>query len=594
MRAFHYRPLASGSAYLRRVAKRLASTVNDKGGVRHEIHDGYLLRAVGSRSSVTVTAIDPEALWLFLHQQTPPSGSLQRLLGVRQFDREQIAGNGPDTATEPASGNPLTRWAPGAGYASSIDMGALVLLTNVPTLPSVRPDRISGLTLGNTSDYTIGAATFDTRFQLYGQALDPMRARIVATGTDMTGEPIRAVDVQDWLLRESALQALLGDGRARMQVRMVSSYPWYAVPIFGAQVAREAQIERTPGSGLSYADVVVAGAYASQNQSAPRDGLAGVFITRLRRPEPIPSAQYPLTEVWTWSLRADANPEPEFVPATVTPSGEDPRVHAHGITGVAMSYSGDVDDDTTLLLAGLHCAQGDVADPAVWVGLQLHRIARDGTLTTTTLRKTTDALHWQLGPEVELYGVNGVLAVECDVSGGTIDQSGMKLCHVGTDGVMRETGLRSAGWRPFTQTIVNPTGKTAGAVWGQASVYAADIGNGKVGVLARDYNVAADATAVTWTLVALDALTGSFIEARGMVADDAAVTQYSAHLSVLVPERLKADDTVAPAVLLCTLGKKHRISRDGGMTWTLLFDEYVGFPIYLGNRLHKVGIGRGL
>lgn len=597
MRAFHYRPLASGAAYLRRTAKRLAAKVGDNGGVKVEIHDGYLLRAAGGRASVMVVALDPAAVWLFLHHQTPPGGELQRVLGVRQFDRGEIAGSGVDAPVEPSGANALERWVAGVGYVGSVDTGALGLLPNVPALASVRRDRASTTTLGSTADYVIGAVPFATRFQLYGVSFDPQRVRVVAAGRDMGGVTATYTDLTDWVLRESALGGLLGDAHARLQVRLASSYPWYSVPVFAAQTARDAIVQTAPGAAPWYADVVVAGGYASQDAASPRLGVAGVFLARLRRPEVPPADQYPLTPVWQHALPLIANAEPEFVPAVITPyGGGTTRISSHGVTGVGMAYAaGDGTDDLSLLVVGVHCTQGeDTATPTEWVGLQAHRVTLGGTLTSSTLRKTTDDTQWHIGHEVALFGQNGVGVVEAPIAGGRIDQSSLSLWHVGMDGVMRETGLKAAGWQPFTDYLLNPTSKTVGAVYGQTPRPWCALGDDKVAVLARDYSVGLSDTVQTLTLVVLDQLTGAFVEARGVVATDAALISGRAFLSVIVPETRKADDSVVPAVLLCGLGSQTRISRDGGLTWTLLFEGYIGLPVYLGNRLHRVELGQGL
>lgn len=597
MRAFHYRPLASGAAYLRRTAKRLAAKVGDNGGVKVEIHDGYLLRAAGSRASVTVVALDPAAVWLFLHHQTPPGGELQRVLGVRQFDRGEIVGSGPDAPVEPSGANALERWVAGVGYVGSVDTGALGLLPNVPALASVHRDRASTTTLGSTADYVIGAVPFATRFQLYGVSFDPQRVRVVAAGRDMGGVTATYTDLTDWVLRESALGGLLGDAHARLQVRLASSYPWYGVPVFAAQAARDAWAQPTPGVAPWYADVVVAGGYASQNEASPRLGVAGVFIARLRRPEAPPAAQYPLTPVWQHALLLTANAEPEFVPAVITPAGGGAaRISSHGITGVGMAYQGgDGVADATLLVAGVHCATGeDTGAATVWVGLQAHRVDAAGALTTTTLRKTTADTQWHIGHDVTLFGQHGVAVVEASIVDDKIDQASLSLWHVGMDGVMRETGLKAAGWQPFTDYVLNPTGKTAGAIFGQAPRPWCALSDNKVAVLARNYSVGLSDTVQTLTLVVLDQSTGAFVEARGVVASDAATTSGRAFLSVIVPETRKADNSVVPAVLMCALGSKTRISRDGGLTWTLLFEDYIGLPVYLGNRLHPVALETNL
>lgn len=597
MRAFRYRSAASGATQLRKVAKRLAAKLGKANGAKVEVFDGYLLRALGSDSAIVVTALDPAALWLFLNHQTPPGGELQRLLGVCRFDRGGVLAPAPAPSTPeaPSADNALTRWAPVVGYVGSVDTGALGLLPGTPAVPTLRHDRIGTVTLGSSAGYVIGAVSFATRFQLYGVALDPMRAKLVPPARDMNGTPISAAEQTDWVLPESGLQALLGDSHARLIPRLASTYPWYSVPTFAAQTARDGWVQTDAPSPAWYADVVLAGAYVAQDQASPRLGVAGVFLARVRRPTVLPGANYPLTAVWSRPLPLTGNTDAEFVPAVVTPSGEDPRRHAHGITGVGLAYSaGDGTTDTSLLVAGVHCMQGDVASPTRWVGLQAHTVSLDGVRTSITLRKTTAATQWHVGHEVALFGVNGVGVVEMGVAGGVIDQASARLWHVGTDRGMRETGLYAAGWYPFTDYLLNPTDPTSGALFGQVTRPWCALGDGKVAVLARNYTVPADAAAVTWTLVVLDQTTGAFIEARGTVATDASTVSSRAFLSVIVPEHRKADGTVVPAVLLGALGSKTRISRDGGLTWTLLFDGYVGLPVYLGNRLHPVALEQNL
>ncbi|MNR35811.1 hypothetical protein D3C85_1536790 [compost metagenome] len=95
--------------------------------------------------------------------------------------------------------------------------------------------------------------------------------------------------------------------------------------------------------------------------------------------------------------------------------------------------------------------------------------------------------------------------------------------------------------------------------------------------------------------MALNAATGAFVEVIGELPETGNYFGYSVHLSVIVPMELNDDDSVrSPAVLLATLFRKHYLSRDGGKTWMLLFDGYMGFPVYLGNRLHRVELGQNL
>lgn len=596
MIGFVFRPMASGAVALRGIARRLANRLRGR-GVKTEIHDGYLLRAQGTGKSVIVTAIDPPALWLFLHHQTPPGGNLERLMGVRCLDRDAIRGDGPATPWQPETDNVLLRWAPGAGYYGSLDTGALGILINEVTIPSVRPEQVEVVTRNVSGEMNVGDVAWDMRFQLFVQSLTPQVGTYRA-GQSTSGRTILRRDLRDVLLPETKLRTLLGDSQAQMVLRGSFSGAG-VIPAFAAQVARNVAVVVEGDSAPYYSDVVIAGAYVSQSQSQQYQPRAGLFFARLRRPASISATTYPLTAVSVVAQLATDNPEPELAPGTyVYPDTSEIAYHYHGVNAVGMAYQPPTtrvtdgvvtedDPDKAMLLAAVFCTGEDGHE---WVALQAIIATGIDEVDKLTLRKTTERVGWHMGPELRMFGVHGMLVIE-----GTVGASPeLALWHVGVDGVMRETGLHGAGWKPLTHAHADVgMAVTNGNVWGQSSIYAADLGNGQVGVLARDTAVDASGTPTEWTLVVLNAETGAFVEARGALPSADRYYFYSLHLAVLEQQQATASG-IRPAVLLATNLGKHYLSRDGGQIWTLAFTGYEGYPLYVGNQLHAVKVGEGL
>ena len=193
-----------------------------------------------------------------------------------------------------------------------------------------------------------------------------------------------------------------------------------------------------------------------------------------------------------------------------------------------------------------------------------------------------------LGPEVFMFGAEGIVATRFNVVGGAMDQLSVRLIHVDSVGAVNTCLMDTAGWYPFTDYLLNPA---AGGLFGQVNRWAVAIGNNRIAVVARNTTAALSDTAIEYHLVIVDATTGAFVEARSSIGPVATVTPF-VHLSVVTPEIPATDTTLAvDAVLVYTVGNGHRRSTDGGRTWQPMFSGTFGAAVYLGNQLHRVSHG---
>lgn len=605
--AMLFKPLSAGGVAMRKYAARLAAQVGMAGSSgATQFINGYMLRAVRNGADVIVYVIDPAAVWAFLHHDTVAGFGAHLKLAARAFSREILSPGVTPVVSEPvakALDTALLPFAPGQGYYPTIDAGALFIPTTVPTTPHIYPDVVSTCVLARTSGNV--QATFATdRFQVWADSFVTKQPKWHAPGADTSEFIAYYHRMYAWLMPESGLATVTGDADARFYTRQSSRYS-YSIPAFAAQCVRNG-IASPVGTARWRSDPIVAGAYVSQpdGSDAPggdpatdpaRYGVAGLFITRLRRPEAPIANSYPLAHLYSFSLLMTSNPEPELVPVLVDVSGVN-RYATHGVSGVGLCYTmtpaelTDPDEEigprgTIHLFATLHCRQG----ATTWTALQLASIDPMGVATQATLYKGNAAKGHLVGPEIEMFEVGGIVGASYDIVAGKVDQASVDLLHFGVDGVIRTTGLRGAGWYVFTQYLLNTISLTTGSLYGQASLYAADIGDNKVAVLARDYVVGSSDSTADWTLVVVDKISGAFIEARGLVGA-ASVLTYNAHITVITPEST-VDDVTRPAVLLCTLGTTHRLSTDGGLSWVVVFTGFTGAPLYCGNQLYRLNFG---
>lgn len=605
-----FRPLSAGAVKYKQFADRLARTAARSGGGTQVI-DGFLLRAVRAGENVVVYAIDPEAVWAFLHHGTLSGFGTHLKLAARALNRDVVAPGASLADVTPvakAAGTTLLPYSAGEGSYPAIDLAALLIVATAVTVPHVYPDSVTTCVLARSSNNA--QATFATdKFQLWTDKLGQTRTKWYAPGAD-TSEFVGYYErVQAFLLPENGLATVLADADARLFTRQASRYK-YSIPSFAAQQARNGVASPTDTS-LWRADPIVAGAYVSQptGSDAPgwdeatdpaRYGIAGVFIARFRRPEVPSGAQYTVPPLHSFSRLMTDNPETELVPLLID-VGDVNRYATHGVAGTGMCYTQTVGEQadpadglgargTAHLFSVVHCDQAGV----VWNGVQLCSVDPLGASSAATLYKSTAARGHLVGPEVSLFDTAGIVGVAFDIAAGAMNQTSVDLVHMGVDGVLRTSDLRTHGWYCFTQFVLNPVGAFAASVFGQASLYAADIGDDKVAVLARDYVVPGAASTVDWTLVVVRGSTGAFIEARGLVGAAFTVTS-QAHIVVVSPESTVdaglPSEVTTPAVLLCALDTTHRLSTDGGVTWTTLFTGFTGAPLYMGNQLHRVAFG---
>lgn len=604
--ALVFRPLVSAATKHRKVAQRLASRIEAAGASGGQIlFDGYLFKASRAGTDTVVYVLDPEAVWVFFHHDTVPSVGTFIRLGARLLDRGRLLPGAPFEIDAPVAfgaGTALLPYSPGQGYYTTIDLGALFLRVNFPSVPFTQAERAGSCVLAATSG-NIEARFSTDRFQLWGDVVaNQSSPKLYSPGADTSNFAATNLRLLSWLVPEAGLATLLGDSDARYYTRQMSRYT-YEIPIFGAQCCREGY-GSWEEDATRWGEVIIGGAYVSQPTSvdspAPspasdpaRLGIAGVFIAKLLRPAVPPSNSYVLAPTAAFSLLMTANPEPELQPVLGTFSGVN-RYEAHGVSGAAMCFTlnpdaGDPPDGggsrgQVYLFYTCHCNKGGVT----WTGVQLRTMPSTGVGTTTTLYKGSTATGHQLGPDVPAYGVDGVFGATFSISAGRQDQTTTDLVHYGVDGTIRVTGLRAAGWYPFTQDTIALVDSTVGTIFGQSSHFAAAIGNGRVAIIARDYVVPVGSPTINWSMVVIDQATGAFIEVRGAIGTAIPLTHH-AHIAVVTPE---TDQD--PAVLVSALGPNHYVSTDGGFTWIQVFDNFIGKPLYLGNQLHEIRFAESL
>lgn len=604
-----FRPTAGMAVQHKKFAARMARSLAASGGTStHKLFDGYIFRATRSGDNTVVVALDVEAVWAFLHWDVLPGEATQFFSGMRALTRQRLAPRTPDP-DNPLVPKPrtdtLARWLPNASAYLTFDTNALQVVSNMQSVPRVTAEGVTAALQLATSDNN--EFTSD-RYQVVVSSL-PYIARFYAVDADPTMATVRERNARDVFFSESALVSVTGDTNAKLQPRKASRYN-YSVPTFGAQVGADCFASRVEG-GLDYDDVVLGGAYVSQANSSndlilpedpdpAREGVAGVWLVRLRR-FPVPFDPdvliQPTSLVWSFKQLMTNNPEPTLRPTTYTASGHSVRVE-HAVEGVAIAaqrvFTPPITQDGSgakgwvALFYTTRCAEGE-AVPPMWRALQVTKVLAGGTATTVTVRVSTDDTHNMLGPELRMFGAEGIAATQFAVVGGVMDQTTVRLIHVSADGVQTDTDIHTEGWFPFTDYLLN---QAAGSLFGQAARWAVSIGNDKVAVIARNTHALPEAVSMEWHLVIVKASTGEFLETRGPIGVAVTVNPF-AHLSVVTPEVVRGEATV-DAVLTCSLGNGHKISTNGGRTWEDLFSGTFGVAVYLGNQLHPITIEQTL
>lgn len=595
-----FKPTSAAAAKHRRFAITLGVEL-ERAGRRSatKILDGFLFRAVKVQANVIVYAIDPAAVWAFLHKDTFAGAGTGLVFAARNLTRGQLIPNTEPTIASPATpADALLQFQPGGGYMTTLDAGALLLVTNRPSIPAVTHATVSLSTLASTSGASSPSFATD-RFQLWVDVFGAEnQQKWYPPGAD-TGEFVGYYyRLFDWFFPEAALAVVTGDSVARLFPRKYERYN-YRIPVFAAQSTAEGLASPNDAEAW-YSDPLVGGAYVSQPNgadTAPPDddpawlGIAGTFVTRLRRPQVPGGNFYPLAFLGTSRRLMTTNPEVELRPALVT-VGDVTQRAVHGVSSSGLCYSlteedellppdGDGSRGDVHLFSHVFCYQGEV----LWHAVQRQTLRANNTSNVGTLYKGTDSFTFTIGHRMTMFEVDGVYGTRRPAGTTAEDSSLVEFVHMGIDDVIRPTGLRDAGWYAFTDyagaagVIVN------GSLWGQSSVAAADIGNGRIAVIARNYIVPSGAATATWTLVVIDSVTGEFVESRGEIGAANSFT-YLAHLAVLTPET-----ETAPAVLACNLGDTCRLSTDGGATWQVAFSGFRGYPLYLGNQLHRISYG---
>lgn len=594
-----FRPVGSAAIPHRGFATRLGAKVARSGaGGATEMFDGFLFRAVRSGQNIIVYALDPEAVWAFLHKDT--FGVTGLVFATRAYNRDVLRpGVQPSIDTPVDTTKVLTQYQPGGGFMTTIDTGALLLVTNRPSTPAVTHATVSLSTLASTSN-AISPSFATDRFQLWTEVFGVAgQPRWYTPGGDTSEFVGYYHRLFDWFFPEAALRVAVADNNARLMPRNPERYS-YQTPTFAPQNTAEG-LASPNDTETWYSDPLVGGAYVSQPNGtdvAPPDddpawlGIAGTFVTRLRRPQVPEDNFYSLSFLGTSRRLMTNNPEPELRPAPVTEDDITQRAF-HGVSSSGLCYSLTEEDELSPpdgggsrgdvhLFSHVFCFQGEV----LWQAVQRQTLRANNTSNVGTLYKGTDNLTFTVGHRITMFETDGVYGTRRPALTTAADSGLVEFVHMGIDDVIRATGLRDAGWYAFTDYVGTVAQVVNGSLWGQSSVPAADIGNGHIAVIARDYIVPDLATTATWTLVVIDSVTGAFVESRGEIGSANAFT-YLAHLAVVTP-----GTATAPAVLMCNLGDTCRLSTDGGLTWHVAFTGFRGYPLYIGNQFHRIEFGR--
>lgn len=599
-----FRPVGAAAVPHRGFAVRLGEQIARTGaGGTTKMFEGFLFRAVRSGQNMIVYALDPEAVWAFLHKDTFSVTGL--VFAVRAYNRDLLRPGVPPAIDDPVdTTDVLTQYQPGGGFMTTIDTGALLLVTNRPSTPAVTHATVSLSTMASTSNAVSPSFATD-RFQLWTEVFGVAgQPKWYAPGGDTSEFVAYYHRIFDWFFPEDALEVVTADSNARLMTRNPERYS-YQIPTFAPQNTGEG-LASLDDIEIWYSDPFVGGAYVSQptgvDIAPPNDdpawlGIAGTFVTRMRRP-PVPDENfYPLAFLGTTRRLMTNNPELELRPALVTEDDVTQRAF-HGVSSSGLCYA-LTEEDKSLppdglgsrgdihLFSHVFCYQGET----LWHAVQRQTLRANNTSNVGTLYKGTDNVTFTIGHRITMFEVDGVYGTRRPATTTAADSALVEFVHMGVDDVIRVTGLRDAGWYAFTDYVGTVAQVVNGSLWGQSSVSAADIGNGRIAVIARNYIVPNDAVDATWGLVVVDSTTGEFVEARGEIGVANAFT-YLAHLVVITREQYNDEtDVTTPAVLMCNLGDTCRLSTDGGVTWHVAFTGFRGYPLYIGNQYHRIGFG---
>lgn len=599
--ALIFRPASAAAAKHKGFADKLGATLRATGGsIMSRVYEGFLFRAVRASPNIVVYAIDPAAVWAFLHFDNVHALGTELILGSRALTRDLLrpAATAAFDVTPQNDSTALAPYQPGLGYYGSLDTGALSIKTNLASVALTTNETVSTSVLAGSTNLV--EAPYSARFQVWADVFGVRGPKFYKAGDDLSSATAYYHRLYDFLFSETALASITGVSDARLYTRYLSRFT-YAIPYFGAQSTAEGFASPTATSAW-YSDPLVAGAYVSQPAGAapplpPSDpawlGTAGTFIVRLRRPEAPTGNFYPLSSVGHLIRPMSANPEPELVPGTIVDGGVTKRAE-HGVSGVALCYTLSPTDraappdglgarGTVHLFSHVYCKQGAV----LWNAVQLQSLLPGGGASVSTLYKGSSGVYFCLGKPVTMFGVQGVYATRAGVVGSPASQNNAELVHLGVDGVIRATNLAASGWYTFVPSLAATLSVQAGSVFGQAPTYCADIGDNLIAVVAK--NTTGDSGSATWSVVVVAADTGEFVEARGVLGS-LSMPSYLVYLSVVTPQTTEGGITT-PAVLAAGLGHNHYLSRDGGATWAPMFSGYIGHPLYLGNQLHDVTYG---
>ena len=235
-----------------------------------------------------------------------------------------------------------------------------------------------------------------------------------------------------------------------------------------------------------------------------------------------------------------------------------------------------------------------------------------GAYTTDTLRSKLTTLNKLTGADVAVNAAGpgdagpaqamvtcstdnsvwGVLATRVSPSLSAIASielvrfSGATYTIVPTPGYYPAGGARLPG---MTGNVASTMGRGRSVV--------ADLGGGRVGVLvtpAADYG---DHASIPYYVLEIDETTLGVVSVRGPIGSTPSLIVnggYSKTLTVVTQQVVTDDIVTTPAVMLSCLGSTTRLSRDGGATWVVVAIGPYGAPLYRGNKLHPVQLGKTL
>lgn len=617
------------------------------------MHEGFILRATGVRGNVVVRAIDIPSVIVYAQYNAYGAGSWPILAGQYMPSRD-IALRAPAGGVTPAY---EAVFASADNFVGFIDHAIFITPSSFPgfynaaACPSSGGEWAAiGAITGSATDLTDPGGNYQAVVQL-------MSGGAKSSKVDAeSGVTPRIATQQAYSWDDTYLSGLLGVANLRLGVRNEGS--WSCSPYMDMQLAIRpvAYPPATTAAAAPPLFCVAQTAWTHQpynidpSINGEKTLASGVFMAGiLPWPLVLDSGQYFVQFAYRRLAMLSDLGIPELVPQIASELDDfgaiaDPLQLLRNMINCVGTVVGEVNPQLALLACTVDQSETEQTgvdgegNPTytTWTKTAhyvLRIVATTGMVTimhATNFGQTTEAAtHFTLPfqPDIPtvhalnqcnvdvLVGEDRVLLSYCGFNrlliktvGGAwprIEHGDIDLVLLRDDGVEITTGLRLAGY-----TAIMPKYNGEFSVDGNLANFGFtsdadgallfDIGSNHIGVLATQDQ--ADALAQRIQLVVIDAITGDFIEARGVIGTYAPDTRLNAAGSCIQRDAVEnpgAPDpgAVIPGVFLVgiarylSLERDQYVSSDGGWTWVKYRTNVAGTPYYLGNQLHRAVIG---